>query len=607
MSAPSLFVRYWTLLALLVTVPLVVVGATVGAAAWNDSRQAVHARQQLEARRLALELERHVAPVIDRLSKLAELPWGYPSATPTEFVAEARRIVTQHPLVDRIQRADQHGRVDAHFAGDGVSRALAPVERDAVAGSNAASGARVIRVVSRGSPGAWSVVVPGLTHGIVADLRVEMVGNWISPGSEGDVHIVVDPRGVLIGHPEPAWVDSRRSIHGIAGWHELAQRIAVGGAEMAGQFDDIEASVTADPSRGRRWFGAWRRIEPVGWTVVALAPASPLKARMRDAVLRSVLVLVVANVLALGLAWYLAKRLTGPIDSIARASSQVAAGNLTAQAEVPGEGPVAKLAAQFNAMVGELRESYATLEHRVAEKTAELDAANRHKSAFLAQMSHELRTPLNAVIGFSTSLRAQYFGPLNDKQREYVNYILSSGQHLLSLINDLLDLSKIEAGRMELALESVEVAGLVDSSIELLRMRAQQKGVDIDVDVDERARVVRGDGRKLKQVVLNLLSNAVKYTPAGGHVDVRADRVDAPLEGVRIQVRDTGPGIPPEHAGRLFEEFGQLPGDDRTIAEGTGLGLAVSRRLVELHGGRIGVDSSPGRGSTFWFVIPERA
>jgi signal transduction histidine kinase len=611
MRGASLFVRYWALLALLVSLPLVAVGAIVGHAAWNESRQGALDRQGLEARRLALQVERHLLPVIDRLSLVASLPWGYPSATRPEFEAEARRIVIQHPLVDRIQRVDARGGIEAHFAQDGRRRTLAADEIAAVAQPRPpGEKPPVVRVVSRGAPGAWSVVIPERSgdHRIVADLRVEVIGDWTAPsGDAGEIHVVVDPRGVLIAHPELSWVEARRSIDELPGWSAISRTLASSGGASEGSFDDVDVEVTADPSRGRNWFGAWRRIEPVGWTVVSLAPASPLKARMRGAVARAVLVLAIANTLAVMLAWFLAKRLTDPIGAIARASGRVAAGDLDARAEVAGEGPVAKLASQFNAMVDELRASYATLEQRVTAKTAELDAANRHKSAFLAQMSHELRTPLNAVIGFSTSLRAQYFGPLNDKQREYVGYILSSGQHLLALINDLLDLSKIEAGRMDLAIENVDVPGLVASSVELLRIRAHQKNVDLQVAVDDAARTVRADGRKLKQVLLNLLSNAVKYTPPGGHIEVRAERVASPLAGVRMAVIDTGPGIAAEHAGRLFEDFGQVPGSDDAAVEGTGLGLAVSRRLVELHGGRIGVESAPGKGSTFWFVVPERA
>jgi PAS domain S-box-containing protein len=245
----------------------------------------------------------------------------------------------------------------------------------------------------------------------------------------------------------------------------------------------------------------------------------------------------------------------------------------------------------------------ARLFHEIEEKSHQLEIANRHKSAFLANMSHELRTPLNAVIGFSEMLAARYFGDLTEKQAEYVNDIHGSGRHLLSLINDILDLSKIEAGRMDLETVEFDLPAALENAITLVRERAQRGGVALRLDTDPALGAFVGDERKLKQVVLNLLSNAVKFTPRGGAVSVAARRVDGAAE---ISVSDTGAGIAPEDQEAIFEAFRQVGTDVTRKREGTGLGLALTRRFVELHGGTIAVRSALGKGSTFTVTLPVR-
>ena len=236
----------------------------------------------------------------------------------------------------------------------------------------------------------------------------------------------------------------------------------------------------------------------------------------------------------------------------------------------------------------------------IEDKSRQLEAASRHKSEFLANMSHELRTPLNAVIGFSEVLIQRMFGELTGKQEEYLKDIYASGQHLLSLINDILDLSKIEAGRMELALADFDLPDAVENVLILMRERAARRGVTLARAVDERLATIRADERKVKQVLLNLLSNALKFTPEGGRIDVRATLRD---DAVEIAVTDTGIGIAPEDHEAVFEEFRQVGTASRTV-EGTGLGLALSRKFVSLHGGRIWVESAVGRGATFTLTLP---
>jgi signal transduction histidine kinase len=237
------------------------------------------------------------------------------------------------------------------------------------------------------------------------------------------------------------------------------------------------------------------------------------------------------------------------------------------------------------------------------ERTLQLQVASRHKDEFLANMSHELRTPLNAIIGFSEVMIERMFGEINEKQEEYLNDILSSGRHLLSLINDILDLSKIEAGKMELDLEDFNLAAAIDNALTLVHERAARRSLTLAQDVDPRIGDFRGDERKIKQILLNLLSNAIKFTPEGGRVDVRAIPKGDVIE---ISVTDTGVGIAPEDRDAVFEEFRQVGTDIAKKHEGTGLGLALTQRFVELHGGNIWLESEVGVGSTFTFALPVR-
>jgi signal transduction histidine kinase len=269
-----------------------------------------------------------------------------------------------------------------------------------------------------------------------------------------------------------------------------------------------------------------------------------------------------------------------------------------------------KSAGEYAANTVELLQTFATqsalaiqnarLFREIAQTSRELEIASQHKSDFLASMSHELRTPLNAIIGFSDVLLEGMFGETNEKQTEYLRDILSSGQHLLSLINDILDLSKIEAGRMELDLTTFDLPTAMDDAILLMRERAGRRGIALEKRVDGRLGEIRADQRKVKQVLLNLLSNAVKFTPEGGRIDVRAGLVNGAAE---ISVTDTGIGIAPEDQDAVFEEFRQV-GQAEKKAEGTGLGLALCRKFVELHGGQIWVKSQVGVGSTFTFTLP---
>jgi signal transduction histidine kinase/DNA-binding response OmpR family regulator len=341
------------------------------------------------------------------------------------------------------------------------------------------------------------------------------------------------------------------------------------------------------------------------------------------------IVLLISLLAALGVSAVFRKSVDQPIIQLAGVAREVSRNN-SYSLRVPimqGHGEISILIDSFNQMMTQiengkasLQKAHDELELRVEERTAELVAAqkkvedysesilrakedieraSRFKDQFLSTMSHELRTPLNAVLGFSELLADDRYGPLTERQARYVNHIHTSGQHLLRLINDILDLSKIEAGRLQLNIEDVAVdfsfAEVCESLHPLVNKNEHQL-----VQHAPRGLAVRADGTRFKQMLMNLLGNAIKFTPKGGKIELVAKQVD---DMVRIEVRDSGPGIPPEEKQRIFEAFHRM-GQNEKISEGTGLGLAITRRLVELHGGQLSVESEVGAGSCFFFTLP---
>lgn len=326
------------------------------------------------------------------------------------------------------------------------------------------------------------------------------------------------------------------------------------------------------------------------------------------------------------------KALADPIVSLAGIARVVSRDkNYSVRATpIRSPGELAILIDAFNEMLAQiqqneraLRKAHDGLEQRVLERTAELEAAKKEveefshsilrakeevergskfKDQFLSTMSHELRTPLNAVLGFSDLLADERYGPLNERQQRYVSHIHTGGKHLLSLISDILDLSKIEAGRMELAIESLRVTTTLGEVVSVMQPLAEKKS-QVLTKVADPALSIRADSTRLRQVLLNLVGNAIKFTPNGGHIELSAVLVQ---DKVRVEVRDNGPGIPAEEQQRIFEAFYRLRETGKKT-EGTGLGLAITHRLVELHGGDLSLESKVGEGSCFYFSLPEGA
>lgn len=338
-----------------------------------------------------------------------------------------------------------------------------------------------------------------------------------------------------------------------------------------------------------------------------------------------------ALVLAAGLWIILTRSIVRPILAIEESAKKIGQGMIDQRVPVATEDEIGSLAIEFNKMSESLKNYYATLEKKVAERTEELKAANDElvekkrtlefanmelieanaiKSQFLANVSHELRTPLNSIIGFSELLIEKAFGDLNERQTQYVEFVHSSGGHLLQLINNILDLSKIEAGRMGVVMEDFPILETIGEILGILKPVAHQRNITIESKTAIASPMIRADKVKFKQILLNLLNNAVKFNVDGGKIAVDWEIVEEP-SGMKMErfyifkIRDTGIGVRQEDIPKLFKEFEQIDSSFSREYGGTGLGLALIKRLVEIHKGSVWVESEPGVGSTFYVKMPK--
>lgn len=476
-----------------------------------------------------------------------------------------------------------------------------------------------IAVSEAGEPGGATVAQVSIEHLVPVDFYY----------MDDDVTIsLVDSRGRgLARTPTPAVIDAGLGLAApdlgdLPQVTEAVAGAAPGPLPLVGEelVTTIRQATWEQDGDGNRVLSASVPVAGLGWQVFAEKRRGDVLAPVYSAAIRTGIFLVVFLALAVLASALLARRMVRPITVIESGARRIGEGALDERIELDTGDELESLGDAFNQMAAQLRELYDDLERRVEDRTRELtaalgenaallrrleeegvalEAASRNKSAFLATMSHELRTPLNAIIGFSEVLRERMFGELTDRQAAYLDDIHASGRHLLSLIDDVLDLSKVEAGRIALTLDDVDVRDCLDMGLMMVGERARQSGVRLECEVDPAVGPVRADARRLRQVVFNLMANAVRFTPEGGLVRATARREGDEL---LIAISDTGPGIAPDEQEVIFETFRQ--GGDVRDGEGTGLGLPLSRALAELHGGRLWVESRPGEGSTFVLALP---
>ena len=600
----SLFRKYVVFFVGLVSLALIASGGVQLYFTYQENKQALLALQQEKADSAASRIETYVQE-IERQLAWVRLPQAG-AQTAEQRRIEYLKLLRVVPAITDAAMIDASGKEQLH-----VSRLRMDVT---ASGADYLNDPRFLEtragktyfspVYFRNGSEPYMTIAVGSSGGAVTLAEVNLKFIWdvisrISIGKEGLAY-VVDGRGQLIAHPDISYVLQKQDLS------ELPQvRAARGVDENGGEPVSIARS-----SQGKKVLTSYVRIAPLNWTVLVEQPLAEAFAPLYASLQRTGLLLLAGLALAVVASLYVARHMVYPIQAIQRGAVQLAAGKLDEPIVVSTGDELEALAGQFNDMASQLKESYVGLERKVDERTSELQnksvqlgVANQHKSEFLANMSHELRTPLNAIIGFSEVLREEMFGEVNAKQAEYLKDIHSSGHHLLALINDILDLSKVEAGKMELELSPLDMEAALGDAMTLLRDRAARNSVVLELQCPAPIGTWIADVRKFKQIMLNLLSNAVKFTPSGGRVTVRAERLAGE---VCIAVSDTGIGIKPEDQELVFEAFRQASGDHLKKSEGTGLGLALTRCFVELHGGRLTLQSEPGHGSTFTFNLPRR-
>ena len=618
MEAPArphrrLIWKYTVVVVALVAAAIISVGLTELYFSYQDSKRALARVERDKASAAAASITQQMEDLVRQLEAVAQptVAKGRPGLV--ERNQDFHRLLGREKLVSQVRYLDASGRervrtspLEIDRLGSGIDRSRSP------AFVIARTGQPYFGPVyfQRGSQPHTTVAVaePGGRGVVVAEIDLTFVRQVIERARTGTAGYAyaVDRRGDLIVHPDINLVLKRTSF---ASLPQVRAALLEPGRTP-------DNAVTGRDENGTEVLSAHQPIASLGWHVFVEEPLSEAFAPLESAIWRTALLLVAFLVLAGATAVLLARRLVRPIESIQSAAARIGSGALDMRIENTSRDELGALADEFNRMAAQLQESYAGLEQKVQERTRELatalaeldeksrelEAASRHKSEFLANMSHELRTPLNAILGFSQLLLERVFGDLNEKQEEYLDDILTSANHLLALINDILDLSKVEAGQIELRMAPFSLREALERGVVMVRERATKDGVHVACTSLPEVDTVTGDERRVRQVIFNLLSNAVKFTPAGGAVDVRATQANGE---VRISVADTGPGIATEDRDRIFEEFQQTEAGAQQ-REGTGLGLALSKRLVELHGGRIWVDSELGKGSTFVFTLPRR-
>ena len=599
-TTSRLFRRYFIVMALGTCGILLPALAIEMFLSYKEGLRTIEREQTIRADAAALQVSSQIAAIENQVKEVANLPWGRNGLTESDRRAEFRRLLKRVSAILEISRYDSTGRESLHVSRvgeDRMSDVSAPplLDLDRVEGDDIAFSPVEFRdslepfvqsTVHEGTfgDGGWVKAVIDLKH--VADLVAR------HPVEGGGTAYLVDTSGVVIAHPQIGFMLHRTVVRD----REIL-RFASGNKSPK----DVRGALKTTSLDGRASYSSVSSIGVPPWTVVIEQPADVVTAPLRRSLLGALAILTIALLMSFLVSHWYARRLSGPILALEAGAVAFAKGNFKNRMEVKTGDEVELLATEFNKMADQLQEYTDSLERRVAEKTTQLELANRHKSEFLANMSHELRTPLNAIIGFSEVLKERMFGDLNDKQMEYVRDIYGSGQHLLSLINDILDLTKVEAGHMALDVAEFDVRAAVDNCCTLIRERAHRSRLKFSCEVEPNVGKWPADERKFKQVILNLLTNAVKFTPAGGMVTLRTWIEDGWLV---VSVRDTGIGIAAEDRAAIFKEFHQLPLQGMAKQEGTGLGLSLSRRLVELHCGTLTVESEPRRGSTFTARFP---
>lgn len=561
-------------------------------------------REQAEA--AADKISQFIREIEAQLGWTTQLPWT--ASTLEQRRIDALRLLRQVPAITELSQLDPSGheqvrvsRLARDVIGSNVDFSEDPKFRDAVA-NRIYYGPVYFRAESEPYM-TLALAGPLRQAGVsVAEVNLKFIWDVVSQikvGIRGHAY-VVDARDRLIAHPNMDLVLRKTDLSGLA---------QVRAAHRGESGNDAESLEVATNIEGHRVLTANAPVAPLGWRVFVELPVDEAYAPLYTTIGRTSLVLLAALGLAFLAGMVLARRMVIPIQTLRAGAARIGGGDLAQRISIRTGDELEMLADQFNDMASRLHESYSDLEKKVEARTREIEEKNRqleiaskHKTQFLANMSHELRTPLNAILGYTELILDQIYGEMPDRMRSVLERVQINGRHLLGLINDVLDLAKIEAGQLTLSIVDYSLPEVVHGVFTAVEPLAREKRLALKVDVPAQLPRGRGDERRINQVLLNLVGNAIKFTDAG-EVAIRACAANGSFT---VAVQDTGPGIAEIDQGKIFDEFQQVDNSSTRKKTGSGLGLSISKHIVEMHGGRIWVESKLGAGAVFSFTIPVR-
>jgi two-component system, NtrC family, sensor kinase len=604
-----LFTKYVALFVAVVCVALLSNGIFDVFFYYQEHKTSLIRIQREQAEAAAAKIGQFVKEIESQLGWTTQLPWSAGSIEQRRF--DALRLLRQVPAITELAQLDASGkerlrvsRLAMDVVASGTDFSKEPKFTEAMA-RKVYYGPVYFR---RESEPYMTLAIAGTRRdaGVsVAEVNLKLIWDVVSQikvGERGHAY-VVDAQGRLIAHPDISLVLRNTDMSRLA--QVNAARVGTGGG--GGASERVQES---EDIAGRKVLTAYAPVAPLGWLVFVELPAREAYAPLYAALQRLALVLLAALGFAVLAGMFLAGRMVGPIQALRAGAERIGGGDLSQRIRIKTGDELEALADQFNDMAGRLQESYAGLEQKVEERTREveeksrqLEIASQHKSQFLASMSHELRTPLNAIIGLTEMMvtNAARFG--TEKAAEPLRRVQRAGTHLLGLINQVLDLSKIEAGKLELSPDLVALAPLITEVVDTARPLAEQNNNRLVVKCQEDLGSLTVDPMRLRQILLNLLSNACKFTKQG-EVTLLARRVINQGNWIEFAVSDTGIGITPEQQAKIFEEFTQADSSTARQYGGTGLGLAITRKLARMMGGDVTLTSEAGKGSTFTVRLP---
>jgi len=573
---------------------------------YRESVEGLRAVQQEMARTAAVQVQQFLTEIHQRLQAATHTPETLTAGLTEAYRFALRTLLHMAPAITHAAVLDTTGRERLKVSREQM---ILPADLADRAGDPAFVQARAgttffgpVYFVRQSEPYMrMAVPIERVAGEVIGVLMAEVnltyiweVMSRITVGQTGYAY-VVSPQGDLIAHPDLSLVLQ----------HQRLTHLRQVQAALAG----VPSPSTQTNLQGERVLTTWAAIPLVGWAVLVERLAREAYAPLYRSLLRT----AVLFLLGLGMAGLVRvlihRRVVRPVEVLRQGAERIGAGALQYRIDVQTGDELQALADAFNQMAAHLQASYADLEDKVAARTRDLAmanqhlaTANQHKSQFLANMSHELRTPLHAILGYTHLILDRIYGEIPPLVAEKLHRVQQSGQHLLTLINAVLDLSRIESGRLALSLTEYAMAEVVSTVVTTVEPLAAAKQLTLTVTVPADLPRGTGDAPRLTQVLFNLVGNAIAFTEVG---EVGID-VSASDDTFTLVVRDTGPGIAAADQQRIFEAFEQVDNSSTRTHNGTGLGLAIAKQIIERHGGRIGVRSRLGQGATFWCTVPIR-